>query len=205
MPHATPPHQPVLDHWFADGLQNGWPSTHLNPRWFGGGAQEDALIAVQFGPLVENALAGGLMEWEATPLSRLALIVLLDQFPRNLYRGQAKAFAGDARAQALVQASLALGTDQTLPTVARVFFYMPLMHAESEALQRECVRRFTALHDNAPPALREKLQGNLQAAQQHLAIVERFGRFPHRNAALGRASTPDETAYLAGDAPRFGQ
>lgn len=204
MSDVAPAYQPVLDHWFADGLQKGWPSANLIPRWFGGGAQEDALIATQFGPLVERALAGELTEWEAAPLSRLALIVLLDQFPRNLYRGQGKAFAGDARAQVLVQASLALGTDQTLPTVARVFFYMPLMHAENQNLQHECVSRFKHLIDNAPPTLRKDLQGNLKSAKEHCAIIERFGRFPHRNAALGRANTSAETEYLQ-DAPRFGQ
>lgn len=204
MPDTTPPHQPVLDHWFADGLQTGWPSADLNPRWFGGGAAEDTLIAEQFGRLVENALAGGLTAWEAAPLSRLALLILLDQFPRNLYRGQAKAFAGDARAQTRVQQSLALGDDQTLPTVGRVFFYMPLMHAEQMHLQNECVQRFADLQANAPDALHGKLEGNVQAARRHRDIIQRFGRFPHRNAALGRATTPAEMKYLQ-DAPRFGQ
>lgn len=205
MPVPTNPHQAILDHWFADGLSTGWPSTNMQARWFGGAAEEDALIASQFGPLVESAQAGRLTEWESgSPLTRLALVILLDQFSRNLYRGQARAFAGDGRAQKLVLQSLALATDEDLPTVGRVFFYMPLMHAESTALQHECVLRFTRLHASAPPELQEKLLGNLQAARQHSDIIDRFGRFPHRNAVLGRSNTPEEAAFLE-TGPRFGQ
>ncbi|MEX1167839.1 MAG: DUF924 family protein [Hydrogenophaga sp.] len=204
MPEFTQPHLSILTHWFADGLQRDWPSPNLNPRWFGGGPEEDALIAVQFGPLVESALAGGLADWETEPLPRLALVIVLDQFSRNLYRGQARAFAGDARAQTLVQQSLSRGEDLNLPTVGRVFLYMPLMHAERIDLQTECVERFTALQDSAPIELREKLEGNVQAALQHRDIVHRFGRFPHRNMVMARTSTPAEMQYLQ-NAPRFGQ
>jgi uncharacterized protein (DUF924 family) len=199
-----PQAQAVLDHWFADGLPTGWPSSNMNARWFGGGEEQDALITQRFGPLVERAQAGGLEAWEAAPLTRLALIVVIDQFSRNVYRGQAKAFAGDARAQKLVLQSLALGDDETLPTVARVFFYMPLMHAENPGLQAECVQRFTQLQASAPPALQEKLQGNLDAALLHRDIIDRFGRFPYRNAVLGRSNTPEELEFLE-SGPRFGQ
>lgn len=206
MPHskAPSPHLAVLDHWLADGMHTGWPSANMNARWFGGGPEEDALIASQFAPLVASAQAGGLTDWEGTVCTRLALVILLDQFSRNLYRGQARAFAGDERAQGLVLQTLKAGADTTLPTVGRVFLYMPLMHAESRALQAESLTRFSLLHAHAPAALQEKLSGNLQAAHQHQTIVERFGRFPHRNAALGRASTPEETKFLT-NGPRFGQ
>jgi uncharacterized protein (DUF924 family) len=194
----------VLNHWFADGLQLGWPSTDMHALWFGGGAAQDRFIAERFGDSVERALAGELAEWAASPLSRLALIVLLDQFARNVYRGSARAFSGDGRAQKLVLQSLAIGADEALPLVGRVFFYMPLMHAESPALQHECLSRFTRLHASAAPALQDKLLGNVQAAQQHCDIIERFGRFPHRNAVMGRASTPQEIEFLE-TGPRFGQ
>lgn len=194
----------VLYHWFGDGLAHGWPSDDRNPLWFGGGSAVDADITRRFGSGVAQALAGGLSDWEGPLHHRLALILLLDQFSRNVYRGQARAFAGDGRAQRLVLQTLALAEDETLPTVGRVFLYMPLMHAESVALQHECLTRFEALAQHSPPELARRLQGNISAARQHLEIIERFGRFPHRNAALGRTSTPAELAFLT-DGPRFGQ
>ena len=132
------------------------------------------------------------------------MVILLDQFSRNMHRGSARAFAGDGLAQKLVLQSLALGMDDELPIAGRVFFYMPLMHAESVALQFECVDRLTALARHSPPDIAQHLQGNLRAARQHLDIIEKFGRFPHRNAALGRTSTPAEEAFLQ-NGPRFGQ
>jgi uncharacterized protein (DUF924 family) len=204
MPTPDPIAESVLTHWFADGLQLGWPSANMHALWFGGGAAQDQRIAALFGASVARALAGELLEWEASARSRLALIVLLDQFTRNVHRGSARAFSGDGRAQQLVLQALAQGTDENLPTVGRVFFYMPLMHAENQALQNECLGRFTRLHASAPEALQAKLLGNVQAAQQHLDIIERFGRFPHRNAVLGRTSTPQEIEFLE-TGPRFGQ
>lgn len=196
--------QDVLRFWFADGLQHDWPSSPLNDLWFGGGPAQDALIRQRFGALVDDALSGGMSDWE-TPLdTRLALILLLDQFTRNVHRGQARAFAGDARAQQLVLHTLAQGQDTALPTVGRVFLYMPLMHAEDLALQDECVARFTQLCQTAPPERRDTLAGNLRFAQQHRDIVAQYGRFPYRNAALGRTDTPAETAFLK-NGPRFGQ
>lgn len=205
--HQPPPiatAQDVLNFWFADGLQHGWPSRPLNDLWFGGGAAQDAHVRQHFGPLVDEAISGGLRNWEAPLTSRLALIVVLDQFTRNVHRGQARAFAGDPRAQQLVLHTLAQGQDTTLPTVGRVFFYMPLMHAENLALQDECVARFTQLGQTAAPELRDTLAGNLRFAQQHRDIVAQHGRFPYRNAALGRQNTPAETEFLK-NGPRFGQ
>ena len=137
-------------------------------------------------------------------LSQRVGIILLDQFTRNVFRGSGQAFAGDALAQQLVLQTLADDADLELPWVGRVFMYMPLMHAENLALQNECVTRFEQLVTDAPPALKERLQGNLDFARQHRAIVEQFGRFPYRNAALGRASTPEEQVFLT-TGQRFGQ
>ncbi|WP_374409718.1 DUF924 family protein [Hydrogenophaga sp.] len=197
------PHD-VLDFWLGDGLQLGWPSDDRGALWFGGGPELDAQIRQRFGTLVERAIDGELGDWERTPLDRLALVILLDQFTRNVHRGQARAFAGDGRAQRIVLQSLALEQDAELPTVGRVFFYMPLMHAESAALQDECLLKFEALARLGPADLQQKLQGNLRAAHEHGDIIQRFGRFPHRNAVLGRASTPEEIAFLQ-NGPRFGQ
>ncbi len=204
LPNPSPSAQDVLDFWFGDGLQHDWPGNDRHALWFGGGAEQDEGIRRRFGALVASALGNGLVEWESALSSRLALVVVLDQFSRNVHRGQASAFAGDARAQQLVLATLAAGEDSHLARVGRVFLYMPLMHAEDLALQERCVERFSVLHDNSPPALREKLAGHLHFAREHRDIVQRYGRFPHRNAALGRQSTADEIVFLR-DGPRYGQ
>jgi uncharacterized protein (DUF924 family) len=200
---ATTPDE-VLDFWLGDGLEKDWPTQHLGKRWFGGGAELDEDIKTRFGAAVTAALAGGLRDWERTPLHRLALVILLDQFNRNIFRGTAQAFAGDARAQQLTLQALAAGEDRQLPWVGRVFLYMPLMHAESPALQDEGVARFTRLRADVPEALKQRLQGHLDYAHEHQAIIARFGRFPYRNAVLGRADTPEEEDFLR-EGPRFGQ
>lgn len=196
--------QGVLDYWFEDGFKLGWPSRNLNSFWFGKDAERDRHIDAQFGDLVRLALEGRLDNWEAAPSSRLALIVLLDQFTRNVFRGTASAFAGDARAAALVTSGLAHGMDTRLPWIGRTFFLMPLMHAEDMALQDEGVARYTELRDAAPAALRGKMADQVESAIEHRNIVARFGRFPHRSAALGRASTPEEAEFLR-NGQRFGQ
>jgi uncharacterized protein (DUF924 family) len=199
---ATP--ASVLDFWLGDGYASGWPGRDMGKQWFGGTPELDRQIADRFGGLVAQALAGGLGEWEADPLDRLALVILLDQFPRNIHRGQAQAFAGDARAQQLVQDALAQGMDQQLPWVGRMFMYMPLMHAEDLPLQEEGVRRFRQLAADAPEDLRVTLGSSLKFAEQHRDIIARLGRFPYRNNALGRTNTALEFDFLK-DGPRFGQ
>ena len=203
-PQTDPQALSVLDFWLGDGLREGWPTDDLNARWFRGGAAVDQQIRQRFGPAVASALQGGLAHWEAKPTELLALVILLDQFTRNIFRGTAQAFAGDARAQRLSLTALANNHDQLLPWVGRLFLYMPLMHAESLALQTECVSRFENLLAQAPEPLKEQIAGHLPFARQHQTIIERFGRFPHRNAALGRSSTPEEDLFLK-DGPRFGQ
>ena len=200
---ATRPAQ-VLDYWFGDALERGWPSQSRSALWFGGGKAQDAEITDRFGACVEQALADGLAHWEDTPRERLALVVVLDQFTRNVFRGQARAFAGDDRAQRLVSDALQRGWQAELPLACAVFLLMPLMHAEDLALQDECVRRFQQLHDGAPAERRQDLQGHLKFAREHRDIIARFGRFPYRNAAMGRASSAEEMEFLR-DGPRFGQ
>jgi uncharacterized protein (DUF924 family) len=194
----------VLDFWFGDGLTLGWPSQNMGKRWFDGGPELDEEIRQTFGKLVEQALAGGLAGWEAQPLSRLALVILLDQFPRNIFRGQGQAFAGDEQAQRLVSDALIQGMDERLPWIGRVFLYMPLTHAENLALQEEGVRRFSALVAAVPEAHRASAQSSLDFAVKHRDIIARYGRFPYRNAALGRTSSALEFEFLK-IGPRFGQ
>ncbi|MCK0536605.1 DUF924 family protein [Alcanivorax quisquiliarum] len=200
----TPPWQDVLDYWFGNGLQRGWPEPPRDALWFAGGAAADAEIERRFGSLVEAALSKELVDWESQPFPRLALLILLDQFTRNIHRGTARAFAGDHRAVTLVNEGLALGMDRKLPWVGRVFFYMPLMHAEDLALQQKCIKCFAGLVDEAPPEVAGHMRTNLAYAREHAEVIERFGRFPHRNEALLRESTPEEIDYLR-DANRYGQ
>lgn len=196
----------ILDFWLGDGMDmaSGWPTQDLNKRWFQGGVALDQEIKTRFGERVVQALNGDLQDWEAELASRLALIILLDQFTRNMFRASAQAFDGDARAQRLVLQTLQRHEDTQLPWVGRLFMYMPLMHAETLALQQESVARFSSLLAEAPARLKPKLQGNLDFARQHHDIIEKFGRFPYRNAVLGRTSTPQEQAFLR-TGPRFGQ
>jgi uncharacterized protein (DUF924 family) len=172
--------------------------------WFVCGPAFDSEIRRRFGREIEQALKRRLDHWIDTPEGALALVLLLDQFTRNVHRGQARAFAGDARAQRLSLQAHASGLDAELATVGLVFLAIPLMHAEDLDLQHECVRRFQRLLDTCPPELEDTLARHLHFAELHRDIVARFGRFPHRNAALGRTSTPAEETFLK-DGPRFGQ
>ena len=181
--------QAVLDFWF------GTPDDplHHSPRdkWFVKDPAFDAECGQRFGALIEQALAGALGHWATLPQGALAQIVVLDQFTRNVFRGSARAFAGDARALAAAQALVAGGGDRQLTGVQRQFVYLPFEHAEDLVMQREALRLFAQLEHDEPA-----LAGLLQWAQRHHDIVERFGRFPHRNAALGRTSTAEELGFL---------
>ena len=144
----------------------------------------------RFGAAVDAALEDRLgVDWSRNPL---ALLLLLDQFTRNLFRGSARAFAGDARALSIAKALVATGADRRFDTIERAFVYLPFEHAESLPMQDESVRLFTALAAEDP-----RQADGLDYAHRHRDVIRRFGRFPHRNAALGRASTAEELAYLA--------
>ncbi len=182
----------VLDFWFGapDARDFGWP----REVWFRGGPAFDEQCR-RFEPAVEEALAGGFEDWRWRPRSCLALILLLDQFPRNIYRGGARAFAGDGRARQLTRFALARGFDQAVSGNLRMFFYLPLEHSEALADQELVVRLFDIWGSAA----------SREAGRRHREIIRRFGRFPHRNAVLGRASTPEEEAFAADPENRFGQ
>jgi len=201
---ANPDASRVLAFWLEDGVQLGWPSRNLSELWFGGGAALDQSINRDFGALVRQSQAGSLTAWENQPMERLALVILLDQFARNVFRAQAQAFAGDDRALSLVMDGIDRGWDRQLPLAGSVFFYMPLMHAENLAVQETCIRCFQALLADAAPERRKALQGNVDFALSHRDIIARFGRFPYRNAALGRTSRSEEEEFLR-SGPRFGQ
>jgi uncharacterized protein (DUF924 family) len=169
----------------------------VQAQWFRKDEAFDAALHARFGPALEAALAGQLHGWADTADGRLALLLVLDQFTRNAFRGQPRSFAGDPQALALALQGIERGHDQQVPPMARIFCYLPLEHAEDAALQARSVALFDALAYDAQAQPAEFFAGTLDFARRHQAVVERFGRFPHRNAVLGRASTADEVHYLA--------
>ena len=191
---ATP--AAVLDFWFGPPDDPG----HRLPRpaWFRKDPAFDQQVRERFGPTIEAALAGRLERWAAEPLSALAQVIVLDQFTRNAFRDTARAFAGDERALAAARAMVESGQDRGLAGVQRQFVYMPFEHAEDLAAQEQALRLFAQLGQDEPA-----LSDLLRWAQAHHDIVARFGRFPHRNALLGRASTAEEEAFLKSPGSSF--
>ena len=169
----------VLDFWFA-----GDPDTHRK-KWFKKTAEFDA-ACTSFADGWRDARRGTFDHWTETTRGTLALIILLDQFSRNLHRNSPEAFAADAKAREIARTALTRGIDRMLGQVERMFVYLPFEHSEDLADQDHSVRLFTALGEEMA-----------RYAEEHRDVIRRFGRFPHRNAALGRACTPDELAYLA--------
>lgn len=178
--------QEVLDFWFDPAHES---------FWFERDDAFDASIRERFGVLHERAARGELAAWAAQPDTWLALLILLDQFSRNLYRGDRRAFDCDARAQRIAQEGIGRGFDQKLPPHWRAFAYLPLEHAEDAFLQERCLELFGKLHQAHPDV--PLYASYADYARRHAAVIERFGRFPHRNAALDRTSTPEEAHYLA--------
>lgn len=184
-----PPAREVLDFWFgepgSERFGRAWSA------WFVRDDAFDATLRDRFGATLAAARRGELDGWQTTPLGTLALIVVLDQVARNLHRGSAQAFAGDARALAAARQLVAAGADRYLPTSHhRAFAYLPFEHDESPQSQLESLRLFEQLADQTGE------QSYLDYARRHAVIIERFGRYPHRNAVLGRASTDEERAFL---------
>ena len=195
----------ILEFWFADAATDPDKAAARNPFWYEGTPETDATIRARFSGVVEQARAGGLAAWEAQPRSWLALIVTLDQFPRNVSRGTAAAFACDALAQGVARRGWDAGRHESLHVIEAVFCLLPFQHAEDLGLQHEALRRGEALLAAAPAewkAVVEQFQGY---ARKHVYLIERFGRFPHRNALLGRVSTQEEQAYLDAGTGFFGQ
>ncbi len=156
----------------------------------------DAEIRQRFAPLVGRAAVGELDDWLGSPRGRLALILLTDQFPRNIWRGQAAAFAFDVLALRWAKEAVARGLDRDARPIERVFLYLPLEHSEELADQRAAVRLFDALAGEVASEQAPAFAGYLDYARRHLEIIERFGRFPHRNAALGRETRAAEAEFL---------
>jgi uncharacterized protein (DUF924 family) len=164
--------------------------------WFGGGPEVDAQIQAEFGALVERARAGELMDWAKTPRGRLALIILIDQFPRNIHRGSPEAFAKDGLALALARDGFSDGSFDGLDSIERLFALLPFSHAEDLELQRRALWHAQQAALDARPEWKGMMRGSVDFARKHLDVIARFGRFPHRNATLGRVSSGEEQQYL---------
>jgi uncharacterized protein (DUF924 family) len=187
----------VLDFWFGASGADGSLDPAKQKMWFGEGRKYDTEIRDRFGALHERAARGELdAEWSATPRGTIALVVVLDQFSRHIYRGTPAAFAQDPAARRLVTSGVDRQVDRGLIPAQRAFFYMPLEHAEDLEMQRLAVRCFDGLARTVPEGMRKEYEGFLDYAQRHLEIIKRFRRFPHRNKILGRPSTPEEIKFL---------
>ena len=180
----------VLDFWFGAPASTEHGSTRK--AWFAKNDAFDAEIRERFAAQIERALRGELDDWGQTAPSALAQVLLLDQFTRNAFRGTARAFAGDARALAAASRMVGARQDESLAPFMRGFVYLPFEHAESLAMQDEAVRLFARLAAEAP-----EQADMLEYAHRHRSVIERFGRFPHRNDILGRRSTAEEIAFIA--------
>ena len=188
--------QDILDFWFLAPDNPGHGQSRA--EWFRKDDAFDAQIRERFGALIDTAIDGGLRDWAATPRGALALILVLDQFTRNVYRDTPRAFAGDPQALELAVALTQSGQDQQLEPTLRAFVYMPFEHAEDLVMQARAVELFQLLAQ-----AREGYESMLDYAQRHQEVIARFGRFPHRNAILGRDSTPEELAFLQQPGSRF--
>jgi uncharacterized protein (DUF924 family) len=198
---ATP--DAVLDFWF--GLPGAAMdiAARQSPLWFGKSAVNDQLVIERFAGTLIAAGRGELDHWNHAPRGQLALIVMLDQFPHHIHRDHGLSFAYDAQSLALALDMIARGNDVRVAPIERVFVYLPLEHAESMAMQDRSVALYEKLAGEAAPEERNLFDGFLDYARKHRDVVARFGRFPHRNALLGRPSSPEEIEFLEQPGSRF--
>ena len=195
----------ILRFWFKEHELSAPQIDGRMDVWFGEDPEFDEQIAARFSQDVEDASEGRLEHWGNSSEGRLALILLLDQFRRNIYRNKPEAFEMDKAALKLCVEGAMEKKDKGLSPIERVFFYMPLQHAESRRVQKKSCDIFRKLSEAVSPTFRETFDTITQFAELHSDIVLQYGRFPHRNAILGRENTPEEEEYLSGDAPSFGQ
>ena len=192
--------------WFGDAIGTPEAAKARSDVWFRSSELVDRQIRQRFADAISAAARGELSSWEESPRSCVALVIVLDQFPRNAYRNTAAAFDHDRLALTITRRAIAVGhlsDDLSIPECA--FLLMPYQHVENEAMQQEGVRLFERMAATAAPEWRPFAENTLQFARRHLEIIERFGRFPHRNAVLGRESTPAEREYLDSKPETFGQ
>ena len=198
-------YEAIIEFWLGDVSA---PAAELERRgrlWFSADPELDKEIKARFGDLLARRTDGVIAGWSATPRGRLGLIILLDQFSRNIHRGTRKAFAFDQEALDLSRDGIDAGMDQGLAALERMFFYMPFQHAENRKIQQRSVALFESLAQSSPAEQRWFFELSLRHAREHRDLIARFGRFPHRNRLLGRQSTAEERAYLEGGGKTYGQ
>jgi uncharacterized protein (DUF924 family) len=197
--------KPLLEFWFGDAANDPVRAAGRMPLWFGVDSEWDASIRDRWAPLMSLASDRELESWGARPRTALALVLLLDQFPRNLYRGDPRAFAQDKAALTLTREGVDVGFLERLSPIEQVFFAMPFQHVEDRRLQDEGLAVFEGIRDRGGEVWRDLLTNVVDFAKKHRDLVARFGRFPHRNQILGRESTPEEARYLEQGGETFGQ
>ena len=195
----------LLEFWFANARDDAIAHAARNAVWFNPDPSFDQTLRERFSELLVRAQAGELKRWKLSAAGTLALIVLFDQIPRNIFRATAQAFACDARALALARDGVAMGIDQDLSISERMFFYLPFEHAEDREAQVKSIDCFTRLHADTDAPFRPLTAAALHHAQTHHDLIARFGRFPHRNLILDRNSRPEEIAWLGAHGGSFGQ
>jgi uncharacterized protein (DUF924 family) len=195
----------ILEFWVGAAADDPAQAAARERFWFGAASETDALIRERFCPAIEIAARGDLAAWAHEARSALAEVLLLDQFPRNVWRGTASAFAHDGKALDAARAAVAAGHLSRLGPIEQTFLILPYEHSEAIQDQRESVHLSTKIAASAPEHWRALLERYSAFAVQHLEIIERFGRFPHRNRVLGRAATRAEIEYLRARAEGFGQ
>lgn len=194
----------ILEFWFGTLDDNGFAEPEKAKLWFGG-KEADALIFERFGAWVGEALESRLDDWSGNAEGLMALVTLLDQFPRNIYRGSKRAFSGDALARGWVNLAVAQGIDLSMPPAWRLMFYLPFEHAENLSEQNLSVAMYERLLASTPEQCRGQVTDSLRWACRHRDIIASFGRFPHRNAVMQRQPTEQERIWLAKGGERFGQ
>lgn len=193
----------ILDYWFGAPGTAHETADRQSKLWFGKLPEKDREVSERFTPTFNAATTGSLNAWAATPRGRLALVIVLDQFPHHIHRDAPDAFAQDAKALALSLAALSTGEDKSFALIERVFLYLPLEHAESIAMQDLSVAQYQQLVDEASESEHALFENFLDYAHKHRDVVLRFGCFPHRNAILGRPSSAEEIAFLKQPGSRF--
>ena len=195
----------IIAFWLGAGLDGPEVALARRDWWYDGGTSVDDEIRFRFGALVSLGCKGALLDWQATPNGTLALILLLDQFTRNIYRGTPEAYSGDAFAFEIVNWAVSRNIDRELHPVARIWLYHPFHHAEHIVEQDRGIALLNGLLRSAPNLWHPYIERSIRGWSRHRDIVTRFGRFPHRNQVLGRMSTDKERAFLAADGEAFGQ
>ncbi len=187
----------IVAFWLGPSPRDCRAAKMASRRWYAADDQLDRDVRRMFGKAIERARAGALSGWQETAEGALALMILLDQFTRNAYRDTAAAFSGDALAREVAARALDKGFDRALPIPGRLLLYHPFEHSEDPADQQRSVALFAGLAAQSPSEWREYIESFLRYARAHQEVIDRFGRFPHRNVALGRESTPAEREWLA--------